>query len=534
MNIQRLAILHLKPRPARRAASTVLTALAAFLTALCAGSATALAFDVGYHLELTRDALAAEAAATGPAGATAGSAAPGPAPFTADAIKLVQLSNYYDDGFSSAKTVIAGRWVRLLRLDDDWGALYGPAAARDASDAWLHFGNLDDYGEVAAVWDRLVRNTYRAAREAERRGDTPGLLAVLGMSLHQVQDFYAHSNWAEVDWTKGADVTWFDVPEAERSAVDLYTARPSADLGKDCADGPGFERAYREAYYASRQWVGLVRSWVGQDFWRVAASSYGAEVDEEQSFVRYLSWYTGHWKGPSSQSYDDLVALAPTYLRHADRARIAKWLEYCPLVTGDPDATVTPGPASGPAPPEPALVPPAPAEVPLAVALTEPVPWLEIRFSRVRQTDDDPVWDIDPLGEADFYAVVKVNGTEYLQAMHEDADDIEPRNWLTLVPLEPGGATNSHRVRLELYLWDEDVLGGGVLPSPRGDDDRCDIVPELGKRGWSAEGLAGDFRGGRAFVTDGFRYDARRGEPDGDGNEARVEFTVSLIEAPSR
>jgi hypothetical protein len=44
----------------------------------------------------------------------------------------------------------------------------------------------------------------------------------------------------------------------------------------------------------------------------------------------------------------------------------------------------------------------------------------------VRQTGNNSVWDIDPGEQADFYAKVKVDGTEYPEAMHDD--DISPTN----------------------------------------------------------------------------------------------------------
>ena len=45
--------------------------------------------------------------------------------------------------------------------------------------------------------------------------------------------------------------------------------------------------------------------------------------------------------------------------------------------------------------------------------------------------------DIDSPGEADFYAVIQVNGVEYREAMHEDQDSIKPQIGLTQVPISP-------------------------------------------------------------------------------------------------
>ncbi|MEW6771114.1 MAG: copper amine oxidase N-terminal domain-containing protein [Bacillota bacterium] len=451
----------------------------------------AWAFDTGYHFDLTREVLLKES-------------------FGEGAIGMAQICNYYNDGFESAKTVIADETVQALHLDDDWGNLYGPAALRDASDTHMHFDNLANYHQVSAAWERLVKGTYNGVREAERRNDAAGLLAVLGMSLHQVQDFYAHSNWAERDW--GGDATWFDVPEAEKRTGEIYThttgTRSHDRINKDYAGRPYFERAYREAFYASWQWVCLVHSWVSNDFWARAKSHTSSGIGTEKRFIRYMSWYEGHWKGPSSKSRDDTAAIGPVYLLGANRGYIAKWKEYAPLVTADPD---------------PGLV------VPMAIVYPESQKWLKVRITRVRQTDNDLVWDINPGGEADFYAKIKVDGTEYLEAMHEDDDDISPTNWLTLSPLRP----DDGHVRLEIAVWDEDCVGGGVLPSFRSGDDQCDIAHDLGRKYWFADGPPETIGSLGSVHTDGFRYGAAWYEYDGDGDETAADFTVTL-EEPAR
>ena len=38
---------------------------------------------------------------------------------------------------------------------------------------------------------------WTIAREARDENDPAKLLTVLGVSLHQVQDFYTHTNWME-------------------------------------------------------------------------------------------------------------------------------------------------------------------------------------------------------------------------------------------------------------------------------------------------------------------------------------------------
>jgi hypothetical protein len=465
--------------------SRVALGVAVLLVLVLSGSSPAAAYDAGYHFDLTREALIREGC--------------GP-----DAITVTQIGNYNNDGFESAKAVMRDETVRALYLDDDWGNLYGSAGMRDASDDHLHFDALSNFTEVAAAWDALVRNTSHAARDAEAAGDAEGLMTVLGMSLHQLQDFYAHSNWSEIDW--GGDATWFDVPEADRRAADLYTSgRVGHDiLHKDCAGRPFFETSYRQAFYASWQWVHLVRSWVSPAFWDTARAATSEGCDLEAHIIRYLAWYTGHWKGPSSESRDDNAALGITYMVVAHRGYLDLWRTYCPTLTGPPETGVS---------------------VPVTIVRVTPQTWLSVRTDRARQTDNDLVWDIDPSGSADFYAKITVNGLTYLEAMHEDSDDIRPTNWLTLVPL--GSAAN---VRVAYELWDEDVVAGGLVASFRGEDDFCDISRDLGRRWWFIDGPVGLVSG--SYSTDGFRYGAGAFDPDGDGDEAAVDLTISVYTPP--
>ncbi len=477
--------------------TAVLIGAAAALAVLSACSAPALAFDTGYHSDLTSEILSREG-------------------FRPDAIGAAVAANYLDDGFESAKTVIAESSGILTPLGRAWGNLFGPASLRDASDVYLHFDELVGTAEVGASWDRLVAGTRRAAQEAERRGDAAGLLSVLGASLHAVQDFYSHSNWSDLSaagvWR--GDATWFEVPAAERQAQTIRSVN-HAGTNKDHAGRPGFPTAYREAFYASHQWERLVRSWVGPAFWNQAAGLTDPSVAQELHYERYLSWYTGHWKGPGTDSKDDLLAVGQAYLNHADSSLIGEWKEYCPLITGAPDGGALP---------------------PLTITYPAGRPWLGLRTTEAKQTDDDWIFDIDIGGEADFYAVVTVGGRAYLEQMYEDKDSIRPSNWLVLAPVDqwscPGG-----KLAVDYALWDEDVMGGGALPSLRGEDDLCDIAKPRHTRTWSWSGAPSDFGGGGQVVkTDGHREVPwwKFWESDGDGDEASVTFLIRTETPPRR
>lgn len=460
---------------------------------------TALAYDCGYHWDLTRDALAQ-------------------AGFGPDAVAVVEVENFYADGFSSATQVIDNRWVRALSLDDDWGALFGPAEMRLLSDESFHFSGLENSAEVEDRWDQLVRGTYHAAKTAEREGDARGLLSVLGTSLHAVQDFYAHSNWAALE-SRGLgpalvpDPTWFDLPRAARARADVYTSRPGADPAKD---HPGeddvFVRCYRQAFYASRQWAELVRSWLDEDFWGRAARLSAPEIWRERELVRSLALYSGHWKGPSSERIAGLAVVGGLYTRRADRAAIGRWARYARLAaTGSAEA-----PDAVPVPVVPDSLPPVPRQT-----------WVAVRVEEVKETDRDKVFDVDPFGRADFYAEVTVNGRVYTEAVHFGSDHVTPEAWLTLAPLLPG----TSQVSLSVAIRDQDTVLGSAWPRGGGGDDLCDINPEPGYRTWTAElsladlAAAGSPAGGLGVSTDGWRA------APGDGAEAAAKFVIELLES---
>jgi len=438
------------------------------------------AFDTGYHFDLTRDAFLELGV-----------------PGNADSLTICQVANYYCDGFESAKAVLSRDDTAIIH--GLWDMIYGPAEIRDLSDTYMHFDALNGDADVARAWNRLLVNTYQAAQKARRDNDIRGFLMLTGMTSHMVQDFYAHANWAEQrDW--GGDATWFDVAPAARAHAGIYT-RNHEHLNRDYAGRPFFEKSYRLAYYATVQWLSALRDAVGADFWNRAMADRDSGLNGERNFVKYLSWYTGHWKGPSSASSDDLLVVAAAYVNPAleglRRPYTDKWREYCRLIAREPDPRAT---------------------APLRFPYVERRKWVKVEITDVRQTDDDPVIDIDPGGQADFYAKVKVNGLEYLEAMHEDQDHIQPTNWITLAPIRP----DERNLRVELHIIDEDTTAGQAMG--RGQDDPCDISPAAGRKYWFMDGAVSNFPAHQAFHSDG--------GPNGDGDEAAVDFTVDLGEPP--
>ena len=146
-------------------------------------AAPAFAYDTGPHSELTRDAMGAEG-------------------FRDDAVGVAQVNNWFVDLYeNSSKLPYSGHggfWRRLLTgaiRSEHWRDDVVAAADRTHFDSSTSY--LFNTAGVTHEWDRLRRATWTIAREAAARNDPAKLLTVLGVSLHQLQDFYTHTNWME-------------------------------------------------------------------------------------------------------------------------------------------------------------------------------------------------------------------------------------------------------------------------------------------------------------------------------------------------
>ncbi len=455
-----------------------------------------LAYHGGHHFDLTREALLMEG-------------------FSQNAIQIAQVSNWYDDAYDlGGQSWLAGTVA---------GTIFPPKGYLWEAASHLHFMHDQTYAQVADEWGRLQANTYAMVRQAESRGDVLGLLVVMGASLHWLQDFYAHSNWADLDW--GGDATWFDVAEdvkrarVESGEIEIYTAynapRDHDTMNMDSAESVDrarpFEKGYREAFYASCQWVQLIKSWVSPGFWNAARSYANPRADAEATWARKMMWYAGTWKGKFSQSAEDAARMA---LQHeGDFPGQNKWEEYAiGLARGVVGTT-----------------PPA-----ADYAFIDAQNWLVIDTGMVRQTDCSSVEDIDPGDQADFYAKIRLgDGREYIEAFDEGHDVLYPP-WLTMIPFRRDTAS----IHLEYTIWDDD---GGTSS-----DDHCDIAYARNVKDWVWDGSPWDLNtinaaaGLPGYVeTDGLQRCDRScflgicdNDSIGDGDEARVWFIARYAEQP--
>lgn len=219
-------------------------------------------------------------------------------------------------------------WV----IDDDFCR-----ASRQLVDV-LHFDGLKDSQQIDRYWRQLIHNTREALAERTRHNDKLGALLITGITLHVVQDFYAHANWAELDIPRRTgikDATYFDVSptvlEQAISGVTVYGRRglfthgagglEHGALHKDHAGRPYFDLAYRCAYRASLQWLRLIRKWIvddlgRRDLWdellRYQFTGNRNHLYTLTSFdggtIRWLCTYGGAWKTPRRWSRTDILS----------------------------------------------------------------------------------------------------------------------------------------------------------------------------------------------------------------------------------
>jgi hypothetical protein len=282
------------------------------------------AFNMGYHYQIIRDALLKEG-------------------FNDDALKMVLLGNSYVDLFQEDAT---------SNLLDN----YFCERAKELVDVF-HFDGLPNKDFINVYYKRLLTNTYEEVRQLVSANDPQGLLLLIGITSHILEDFYAHSNWAELDigsYVNIPDATYFDIYYrleildkaindnsalglqrygAEYSEESLFThtyappnlpqyKRPSHDvLKKDYAGSPYFDWAYRSAYRATSQWVFLIKSWVNNTALWSEVKAYSVPSSDKTSLVNatsfegglmyWLCTFGGAWTNPENWKITDILGMNP-------------------------------------------------------------------------------------------------------------------------------------------------------------------------------------------------------------------------------
>lgn len=448
-----------------------------------ASAPTASAFDTGPHFDVTRDALAAEG-------------------FNDRAIQSAQVSNWFVDLYENAGSVPfsghAGFFKELIGGASPLSRFWAwPTPVVEAADR-THFdasgGGFSNTAQVTAEWDRLRRAVGAMAIEARDRNDPVQLISVLGISLHQVQDFYSHTNWLEgggpaagqgPNWASkgfGATPTWFDLPATVRDAEYVYTggstgigrnhgswkADGNLDLShfnaKDWAGRPLYVEAHTAAYFATRQWVRAIRAYVNDErFWARAmnlATTPGLLAKDQKGALN-ISVASGHWQGqgepcnPSFSTFSCGDRNGPGGSLLDLRGAIIDYFE--PVVVKstmrtlfERNITRVHGDAAGPA-----------FEVPSSRDLQATT-----RFVKLEATSMAEVDNLDIPGQADMFVRAAVAGQRYVSGVVNDRDTFRfprphaPYTFIKSVPAAPVSySTPVTSIRVRIHTGDVRFAG---------------------------------------------------------------------------
>ncbi len=266
---------------------------------------------MGYHYDLIREVMRKEG-------------------FEKDAFSVSLLGNSYVDIFQADEVEYV--------IDDDFCRV-----SKKLVD-FLHFDELYNKDLIDAYFRQLIFNTYNAVYEKVSKNDKLGLFLIIGISMHIIQDFYAHSNWVELEINKYSnikDATYFDILVRNPSSLDKaiqtnsnyggtygkaglfthFTPVLSHDsLNKDHAGRPYFDWAYRSAYKASLEWLRLIKKWIldlrGEYYWKELLKYEFKEgskkylytlTDFDEGTIRWLCTYGGAWKTPRRWIWIDVL-----------------------------------------------------------------------------------------------------------------------------------------------------------------------------------------------------------------------------------
>jgi hypothetical protein len=470
------------------------------------------AFDTGPHWDITADVLKSEG-------------------FSPDAIRTVQCANFFVDFYE----FIGNKKLEPILNGGCRKKVEKILAIADAQ----HFDDLGSTIEVSEKWDAMLSATESTAVAKTKKGETLALLALLGASLHNVQDFYAHSNWVEDPPTGpgigkgslakyGDHPTWLSVDRADRMKLEIYTDlnRPSQKrshgdwnsdataLNKDWQGRPFHRDAYICAWFATRQWVRLFQGFVSDNAtWKKMQTwnKSSFNPDRDWDYSRKISFYGGHWNGnggPTSLSSafssetagtaPDLLVPAvlnfmngrcinekPSALRTAVESLLVTW------GTGRYHKDMN---------------------VALPSAAPESLQFVRLQVNRIENKGGDDGWGG---GEMDWYGNAAIAGQTYMTGLideHDNFDFERPGKPYASWTMTKALKTSVTYVPMYFQMMELDYS----------EDDVVDVNPKSGAKtlvfSYSppTDQLAGDLTGARPWFTEG----------KGDCDCARLKMNV--------
>lgn len=468
---------------------------AALAAALGLAAAPARAFDTGHHSDLTREAMQVEGYGDAP-------------------VRVVQLQNWLVDYYSNR-----------------------PLGPKDQANT-LHFDNLFTADQIRNYTGRFKTNARTLIQQAAKNRDAVKVLTIMGMTLHGVQDFYSHSNWAELHPRAAGAPYRTETFWGGALPNGIYTGRAghysgptppayvqnhggyTSGINHDSYNRPRWDEAYVFAYVASREWVRALGNWVNEanpGFLNVVkgynpTGGDKSDLDRDHwAAYRISEWAKtgdedGHWKGRGSGSKSEFVSFAARWGATSESVYSKQFRGNGSLL----EQISTGLHGNAPAPGTPPEVAPLSGQAFRAVV---------VRTLSVREKDDVGTLElkIDPGGAADFFAKITVAGQTFVEAMQMDQPSITP-DWTTIkfVP----AATASVPIKYE--LWDEDTNS----------DDQADIHPTEGKRALEfafnprTRACTGDINGVHDTAATAVTSEGRKD----DNNRAVVRFYVTVTD----
>lgn len=264
--------------------------------------------------------------------------------FSEAAIRRVFIANFQVDYIIGKRdTVDDMRKGANLTISALAGLVCSDESCRQVANraAYFHFDSIPSGDLVAENFARLEAAAKvvvtKASADADKGGNESAaaerILDALGITLHAVQDFYAHSTYAEVGWTPlvGAHVPaldevplplWATQVHTGKAGASLYTygtlplpspwVRHGSSMTTGCAPGGtdacgqnhdsvlrrGHFRAALGAAYSSRLWAMRFERWVAKpSLWKkIAHFDPGTGwVDECVRRARLESSYADRW-----------------------------------------------------------------------------------------------------------------------------------------------------------------------------------------------------------------------------------------------
>lgn len=412
---------------------------------LLVSAAPAFAFSTGPHEEMLDDAMSAEG-------------------FDGDAIGVAGINNTFMDLYqwvgASANPYSGSDTSGLARVlignisTENWplpviaAATRGhfdsnPEAVKEGLPAEGLMPALGTTTGINAEWERLQRATWTLLQEARVENNPQKALAVLGASTHELQDFYAHTNWIEPmaghglagsdgpglrEHGFGTYPTWFDLTPEQREKYVIYgdstpghrqhgswaqdgNLSVKTGMNKDSPPRPYYLEASITAYFATRQWLEAAHNWLNDDgFWHEmqtyrANGQKGKELEADRVGIFNIMLYSGRWygggevsggPGPSGAAGDllELRTAVVNYFGKVSKSVFRKEFEHLVVRLTNPNA--------------PGRVEPVPSSQPLQRQMEIVL----LKVTRMASVGAFGLGDLWP-DQADMYAVAGIDGERY-------------------------------------------------------------------------------------------------------------------------